>query len=142
MIELKNLNLFFSKIVDGGPDEFLRKHSVFESSDIDGIYHYRSLLPDFEKFIFFDLKTKKISLIFSKKNIYFSDICRNFTILSSNYSFRDDLSRVRISNSAYISINGRPDSETAPSFFTDAKGNINYLDQILVPAIVVELLKN
>lgn len=139
MLDIKNLTFAISQISNGGAESFLKSHSLFQSSDVEGVYHYQSLLPSFDKFIYFDFKSKKISLVFSDKEIYFSEIFENFTILESNYSYRDDISRIKISDSVYITVDGKLDDTENPTSFTDAKGNIKYLDETQVKAVVIEL---
>lgn len=123
-----------------GAESFLKEYALFEKHDIENIFHYTSLLPVFEKFIYF--KDKKISLVLSEKKTTLYDFLNKYTLTSSNYNFRDDISRVKIQNLFYITINGKLEQSSNPIVSIDVKGNIYHLSKIEVNAIVVELNDN
>lgn len=140
MLDIKCLDSSITIIKQDGVEQFLKAHSFVESSDIDGIFHHTSLLPTFEKIIFFDFgKNKELSLVLSDRDIKLSDIIKNFSLAKSNYDFRDDISKIEIEDCCYIIVEGKVDLSQHPIRSTDARGNIKSADQIEVRAIIVEV---
>src|SRR5690606_19823009 len=75
MMDVKNIRHAVSKIKNDGADKFLKMNVTLASSNIDGVFHYTSLLPAFDKFILFELSNRSeehTSELQSRENL----VCR------------------------------------------------------------------
>lgn len=140
MTDINGIKLAVSKIQNEGVDKFLKSNSILDRCDIEGVFHYDSLLPVFAKFILFDFsKKKEISLIFANEFITLADFCKKFSTHLVGYDFREDISRIDIDDVGYIMIEGKVDLRKEGTTSTDARGNIKSAKEIRVKAIVMEV---
>lgn len=137
-----NLNLIKAAIeyaIDSGADTFIENNSGFSHSNIDGVYHYTSIHPLFEKFIYFNLgNTKALSLVFKTEKLTLADINSVFHIENAHYDFRDDTSKAQLKGKSFLFTEGKLDIYSSPMKSIDAKGNVLCESEILVASIVIE----
>lgn len=139
MIDVKNIRLAVSKIKNDGADKFLKMNGTLAPSNIDGVFHYTSLLPAFDKFILFELSNgNEISLILSNENITLADFFNNFSLQIAGYNFREDMSRINIDGVGYIMVDGNVELRNGVILSTDARGNTKPSEEIEVNTIIVE----
>jgi hypothetical protein len=139
MLDIRNITFAISSLRQDGMELFLKSHATLIGSEVDGIYHYTSLLPAFDKIIVFDSgKSKETSLVLSDKNIKLSDFSKHLSINNSHYDFREDISKIKIGDQVYLMINGNVDTTKLPLRSVDARGNIRNADEIEVGAIIFE----
>lgn len=106
MIDVKNIRLAVSKIKNYGADKFVKMNGTLAPSNIDGVFHYTSLLPAFDKFILFELPNgNEIGLILSNENITLADFFNNFSLQIAGYNFREDMSRINIDGLGPVNTN-------------------------------------
>ena|SRR5690554_3066352 len=140
MIDIKNIKLAVSKIKNDGADRFLKMNATLAPSNIDGVFHYASLLPTFDKFILFKLTNgNEVSLILSNENITLADFFNNFVLHIAGYNFREDMSRINIDGVGYIMVDGKAELRNGLISSTDARGNTKLSEEIEVNTIVVEV---
>lgn len=139
-LEVKSIKLAVENILDSGADIFLKNNAEFSYSNIEGVYHYKSNVPVFDKLIMFDFgKTKELSLVVQEKKLMLTDIKECFNIIDLQYDFRGDFSKAYLNEKTFIVLDGKIDISSSPIKSIDARGNIKYDNEIQVTSIVIEL---
>ncbi len=139
-LEVKAIKLAVKNILDSGEGIFLKDNAEFSHSNIEGVYHYKSTVSVFHKFIMLDFgKTKELSLVFQEKQLKLTDIKECFNIIGSQYDFRSDFSKTYLNERTFIVLDGKIDISSSPIKSIDARGNIKYENEIQVTSIVIEL---
>lgn len=139
MIDIKNIKIAASKIKKDGADRFIKMNGILASSNMDGVFHYNSILPAFDKFILFELPNgNEISLILSNENITLADLFNSFSLQIAGYNFREDMSRINIDGVGYIMVDGKVELRNGVILSTDARGNTKSSEEIKLNTIIVE----
>lgn len=138
--EIKSIKSATDNILAYGADTFLKNNSEFSHSNIEGVYHYKSNSPIFDRFIMFDFgKSEELSLVVQEKKLTLKDIKQYFNIIDSHYDFREDFSKVYLNKKTFIILAGKIDISSQPMKSIDARGNIKYENEIQISSIVIEL---